>query len=107
MPLECAVRAFGWGEIANFERHLPMDSAVVRKKHQDAYAFGSGLKQSAILADIYDELAALLYSFSKVHNGHPTRPKPYSRPWVNNGSKHIGSKPIPIKDFNEWYYGGD
>lgn len=107
MPLERAACSFGWGNLKAFVHHLPPTSAVYREKYSDASAFASDLKQSAILADIYDALAAFNYTFAKAHGGKGKKPKPYKRPWTNDNTQRIGSKPIPISEFNDWYYGGE
>lgn len=107
MPFEFAARSFGWGNLVSFVRHLPSDSAVYRSEYPDAMRFASDLKQSAILADIFDAIAAFNYTFAKAHGGKGHKPKPYKRPWVSDDAQHIGSEPIPISEFNKWYYGGE
>lgn len=84
-----------------------MDSATFRAKHEDAATFAAELKQSAMIADLIDGVTALCYMISKTHGGKPQKPKPYPRPWVDSGAKRIGSNPIPISQFNDWYYGGE
>ena len=107
MPFGCAVDSFGWGNLITFVRHLPPTSAVYREKYPDAYEYASDLKQSAILADLFDAVNGLSYMFAKAHGGKPKKPEPYPRPWANNDVQKIGSEPIPISEFNRWYYGGD
>ena len=107
MTFEQAADAFGWGELFNFFHHLPDTSATYRALHKDAYRFASGLQESAILADIYDAIAGLAYMFNRTHGGKAKRPKPYKRPWVDSEEQRIGSDPIPISEFNSWYYGGE
>lgn len=107
MPFGCAVDSFGWGALIDFVRHLPPESAVYRAKYSDASRFASNLQRNAILADLYDEIAAFYYSFAKVHGGKGNKPDPYPRPWVSGNAQKIGSEPIPIEEFNRWYYGGE
>lgn len=104
---EDAARFFGWGELFNFSKHLPETSAVFRARNKDAADYLSRLNQSAMIADLIDSVSALCYMYAKAHNGRPRKPKPYRRPWLKNTSKSIGSDPIPISEFNKWYYGGD
>lgn len=103
MTIEQAADSFGWDELINFSRHLPVSSATHRALNKDMAEWDSSLKQSMILADIFDAVRMFNFSFAK--KGEP--PKPYKRPWTANGAQRIGSKPIPIKDFKQWYYGGD
>lgn len=107
MTFEQAVRSFGWGEVANFADHLPEDSATFRAQHKDAYLFSTHLQQSAMLADVIDSISAFAYMFGKAHGSKGRKPEPYPRPWMDGETQRIGSKPIPISEFNDWYYGGD
>lgn len=107
LPFECAASRYGWGNLITFVRHLPPESAVYRAKYPDAAAFASSLKRNAILADLFDAVAAFNYTFARAHGGKGKQPKPYDRPWADDGARHVGSDPIPISEFNSWYYGGD
>lgn len=107
MTFEQAVRSFGWGELVNFSNHLPENSATFRAMHKDAYSFSTELHQSAMLADLIDGVAMLSYMLSKAYGGKGKKPKPYPRPWDNDNAEHIGSDPIPISEFDKWYYGGE
>lgn len=109
MTFEQAADSFGWGEMVNFSRHLPDTSATYRARHDDAARFASDLQHSAILADIYDAIATVAWILNKQGGGHAKKPKPYQRPWLDDGtdSKHFGCDPIPIADFKKWYYGGE
>lgn len=104
MTFEQAAISFGWGELVNFSNHLPFGSATFRALKPDEYNFSTDLQRSAILADIFDAISALIHAFSKKGS---KKPKPYPRPWTNDGEQRIGSDPIPISEFNTWYYGGD
>lgn len=106
MPFEKAAYSFGWGNLRDFAANLPQTSATYRAINGDLARFGSPIKQSAILADVYDAVNAFAFMFAKAHGGKGQRPKPYPRPGVDDGQK-LGSDPIPIKDFNDWYYGGE
>lgn len=108
MTFEQAADSFGWGELINFSRHLPDTSATYRAMHDDAYRFASDLKENAILADIYDAIASFAFMYAKAHGGKGKRPQPYQRPWSSDADEQrIGADPIPISEFNKWYYGGD
>lgn len=109
MTMEQAASSFGWGELINFASHLPDSSAVARAKNRERSLYASDIQRAAMMADIYDAIAALSYMFACAHTQHgkPKKPKPYPRPWVSDDAQRIGSKPIPISEFDEWYYGGD
>ena len=106
MPFDRAAYSFGWGNLVVFVHHLPPSSALYRAMYGEASDFSSALKQSAILADLFDAVSALNFNFAKTHGGKGRKPKPYPRPWANDNVQKIGSDPIPISEFNEWYYGG-
>lgn len=64
-----------------------------------------------MLADIFDAIERLNFliriKFRNEGEPPPRSPKPYPRPGQKEETLNIGSDPIPIADFNEWYYGGD
>lgn len=75
----------------------------MRELNSDMAVWDSNIKQSMILADIFDAIRMFNYSFAK----RGEQPKPYKRPWATSSAQRIGSDAIPIADFDEWYYGGD
>lgn len=107
MTFEQAADSFGWGELVNFSNHLPIDSATCRALKPEESKFASDLQRNAILADLFDAVSAFSAMFAKAHGGKGELPKPYPRPWTKSGAQKIGSKPIPISEFNKWYYGGE
>ena len=100
MTFEQAAFSFGWGELINFSMHLPLGSATYRALKPDEYRFSTDLQRSEILADIYDILAVVFCKKGE-------KPKLLPRPWATDGAQKIGSDPIPISDFNKWYYWGE
>lgn len=107
MTFEQAAFSFGWGELVNFSGHLPTDSATYRALKPDENKFSTGLQRNAMLADIFDAIMAFVFLFSKAHGGRGKKPKLYPRPWADGDAQKIGSSPIPISQFDEWYYGGE
>lgn len=105
--MEQAAFSFGWGELIKFSQHLPADSATHRKLYTDYRKFASDIQRNALLADIFDAITGFAWMYSKRNGGKAQKPKPYPRPWQVSEEKHIGSKPIPISEFDKWYYGGD
>lgn len=104
MTFEQAAFSFGWGELVNFSKHLPLNSATYRALKPDEYKFSADLQRSALLADIFDLIGVFIHMFAKKGS---EKPKPYPRPWVKGNVQKIGSDPIPISEFNKWYYGGE
>lgn len=94
------------GALLSFVRHLPPDSALMRELDPDM-AWLTGEKVPLLLASICDQLSWLQYTIVKANGGKPTKPRPIPRPGVKDNAQTVGSAPIPISEFDEWYYGGD
>ena len=107
MPFEDAARCFGWGNLSDFANHLPQSSATWRALYEDESRFTTPLQQMATMADIYDAISALSYLIAKVYGSKGQPPEPYPRPWKKKSDKSLGSKPISISEFKDWYYGGE
>lgn len=99
--------ALPWGALLHFIQYLPRDSALsmelVPKDDEELWA--EGRASAAILADIYDLIAALNANVCARGSGHrPRTPSQYPRPWrKGNGTKVIGKDPIPVSDFEAWW----
>lgn len=110
VPFSLAPR-IGWGNLADFVRHLGRDSCVYRARNPEEELFASGLHSNAALADLYDLVAEFITLYASAHSGkgrRPNRPKRYPRPWVEDGEfERIGRDPIPVSEFDRWYYGGE
>lgn len=103
--------AIGWHETAILARHIVQDagSHTFRALHPEDAAYQSPLHIAAMLADLYDLTASFAVMFARAHSGGRTVrnvPK-YPRPWAEDGDvKKIGAGPIPVAEFDTWYYGG-
>lgn len=89
-----------------FIKYLPPDSALKREMDEDV-SWLAGMRTDMLLASICDQLAQLQYVYIRSHGGKAKKPKPIPRPGVKDGTRKVGRDPIPIKDFDRWYYGGD
>ena len=94
-----AMGAGGRLALLSFINYLPADSAL-RSRMDEADEFGewnTQRKTNIILADLYD-----LLSVANTKKGWkaPSYPRPKQK-------KKIGSGAIPIKDFWNWWNGGD
>jgi len=91
-----------------FVRHLPLESATVAETD----ARGGWSITQHLLATLIEAVEALDWHFmcSRVKSGHskPEKPRPIPRPGVDSDAgRRIGRDPIPVSDFDDWYYGGD
>jgi len=102
-------QAMPWSALLAFVEYIPPDSALARSRGDDA----TWTRDQMLLALIADELAAANWiavcRSQKKKSKWPKKPKPIPRPGVEKdaGAKRIGSEPIPISEFEKWYYGGD
>ena len=99
-------RTFGWSALAVMARHLPTGSATWRSLHPDEAPWTQGIKQTALLADLFDAVMALEHGLAQSRTKRKIqRPQPYPRPWARKHREHFyGSDPIRVADFDAWYY---
>ena len=88
-----------------FARHLGADSAPACEADPDVV----WTLVPQLLARISDSLELLIWEYTCVHSkgSRPKPPRPIPRPGVESGEKRVGKDPIPVADFDEWYYGGE
>ena len=102
-------RDMPWSALAAFVEYLPPDSALSRSIGTDA----TWTRDQMLMAQICDYLAEANWMFvckGIKKSKWPKRPKPIPRPGVSDedkGAKHIGKDPIPVSEFEKWYYGGE
>ena len=97
-----------WSGLSAFVAYLPPTSALLREIDEDM----SWTRDQMLLALIADELAVanwMAICRGQKKSKWPKQPEPIPRPGVKkvDEGKHIGSDPIPISEFEKWYYGGD
>lgn len=98
--------SFFWSDIADFLKHLPADSAVQREIDGETAAWVGGDRTANILADLFDCINLLRHWLGGVAAEDVP---PYPRPWFEDGdgggkTRHFGSDPIRVADFDDWYY---
>lgn len=102
--------AAGIVALLHFVHYLDDSSALVAETGEQWRGLGgwSGRMQTnAILADIYDALAAFNTSYIAANSKHkPKKPEQYPRPWTKKKTKRIGRDAIPITEFNNWWKRG-
>jgi hypothetical protein len=95
-----------WITLLHFVNNLGGDSRSWMVTHPDdaeTLSWAKSERIPIILADIFDLMSNFNYNFVRSKSKTaPRKPKPYPRPG-KNGSKHIGKKPIAIKDFWAWW----
>lgn len=92
--------------LLSFIKYLPPDSALKREMDADV-TWLTGMRTDMLLASLCDQVAQLQYMYIRSHGGKARKPKPIPRPGVSDGTQKLGKDPIPIQDFDRWYYGGD
>lgn len=102
----------GWGKVARYARHLASDqtSHLWRALYPEYADFASGLRHSAIMADLIDTVRLFEHAYVCRTRGKaetpPRQPRLYPRPGQDDGSLNIGKDGIAPSDFDSWYYGG-
>ena len=103
-----AGRAMPWSALSAFIAYLPPDSALSRSIGEDA----TWTRDQMLLALLCDEMAVSNWMAAcrgQRKSRWPKRPRPIPRPGVDAkaGEKRIGKEPIPVTEFDKWYYGGE
>ena len=81
------------------------NGALLRELRPDISTWGTTAKTNALLADIYDMLAAINANLCAKGSGkRPKRPKPYPRPGESKTERKIG-KPMPIDELHKRIFG--
>lgn len=96
----------GWDGLSMLLRNSPRFEAYRMAKSPEFEEFGCQLRQSAMLADIYDAVMSVAYIAAKGMGGSPQKPRPMPRPWLSDAGQTVGSDAIPVGDFDDWYYNG-
>lgn len=85
-----------WCSLYSFIKHLPPSSAFFREEYPEEAEWANGWKNAAILADLWDLIAA-------IHAKRGKEPK-YQRPGTKDEStQRHGADPIPISQWEDWW----
>ena len=112
MTLDDIPSRMSWRALINFYTHLDAGSALFKEISPEVADWQGTGRLPMLLADLIDSVNMMRYENSIMHRRRrgfrPKKPKPYPRPWVkeDKGTK-IGRDPIPAKDFDSWWEGGD
>ena len=99
--------SYGWDGLLIMITQAPETSALNRALNPDVYAFGTAVKQSALLSDLFNAIAMFRYEFASANSPKrkPKKPQFYPTPWSKDtNSNSIGKGAIPISQFDAWYY---
>ena len=98
-------RGLSWSALDSFIRNTPPDGALMRELRPEIAQWSTTAKTNAILADIYDMLAAINANLCAKGSGkRPKRPKPYPRPGAANNQRKIG-KALPVDELKRRIFG--
>lgn len=88
-----------WDALGDFLAKTEPGSALSYELDPERAQWGTTDGTNAILADIYDLLAAINYNMTAMLTGkRPKKPQPYKRPGQKDEKKHVGTASIPIAD---------
>ena len=113
ITLEQIPEKLSWRALKNYAKHIGADptSHLYRALNPEIAAYGCGLKQSLVLADLFDALRTFDVHFCNAHRKEGTpeiQPlERYPRPGEKKSKTRIGEGAIPIADFAAWYYGDE
>lgn len=96
----------GLVSLAHLVRYLGPESMTWREAHagDESPRWTTTFSTNAILADIYDAIAALNANYVRANSRRkPKPPKPYPRPNVREAGEKIGKGAIPISEFESWW----
>lgn len=91
-------RRFPWDVVVLLSRRLQTDvsSALATELHGRVWSI-----EAQLLADLIDLTA--LGNWQRQGKKHAKKPKPIDRPWRKSKAQKLGSMPIPISQFDDWW----
>lgn len=92
-----------------FVRNLPAGSALAREtRDAELWAWSQPAMTNQLLAALVDELRMAEWAWARSNGARGARrPRPIPRPGVKDDSvRRIGSDPIPISEFEDFWNGG-
>ena len=94
-----------WLSFRDFVQQIGLDSALARSLYPEQAAWDTTAKTNAILADIFDVLAAINTNLMAIGSKkRPQRPKPYPRPGAKKGrEKKIGRGALPHDELVKFF----
>lgn len=90
--------ALSWSDLIVIARLIQRDhsSELATEIHGPRWSI-----EAQLLADVVDVLA--IANWQRAGKKHAPKPKPVERPWRKSKTRKLGSKPIPIAQFDDWW----
>lgn len=111
MTLDDVPGRMPWTALRSFVKHLDTSSALSKKVSPNTAGWQGADRVPMILADLIDAVNLFRWEFECANTPkkrrRPRQPEPYPRPGVKKKDKKIGKDPIPIREFDDWWSGGD
>ena len=90
-----------------FLRRLPAESETAVELSPEAAGWTRSEMLLARLCEGIETLTWVEICKGSRKSKRPPRPKRIPRPGVSDDAQHIGREPIPISEFDKWFYGGE
>ena len=91
-----------WGALSSFVTNLDAESATAREIEPELASWSSVAKTNAILADIFDMLAAINSNLKALGSGSRAKtPERYPRPQKKNKDR-IFTSSMPMAEMRAW-----
>lgn len=97
-----------------FVTNLPPDSALLQELRgdgRDEVLWQGHSMEAMLMAEMADTLHVIAWETAQANSKHDLRssyPEQIERPGVvpRNRSRHFGSEPVKVSEFDEWWNGG-
>lgn len=90
--------ALSWYDLAVLVKHLQVDQSTALSTELHGTRWST---ESQLLAYVVDALH--VGNWQRAGRKSAPRPKPFPRPWEKSKARTLGSKPIPLSQFNDWW----
>ena len=99
-------RTLSWSALHSFITQIGPDSALAKSMDRELADWSGRVKTNAILADIFDLLAAINANLvGLMTRKRPKQPKPYPRPGredAGRDEKKFGRGALPVDELRKW-----
>lgn len=99
--------ALSWRALLHFILHLPPDSELAKESDSDAperAAWLDGSLVAPLLASLIDSNNFGRWEYAaSISKRKPRKPKRVKTPWGDRDERRLGSDPIRVADFEEWW----
>lgn len=96
---QLGTEALTWGDLYDYVRYGNTDTALALERYGDTVLWGITDHLLATVAD------ALIAGNWQRGGGKGRKPDPIPRPGAEESGQTLGSEPVPIAEFNDWWNG--